>query len=151
MKLTHISAFLIFGLAISLLASCSKTVSEDQQMLDYIAKKGWIASTTSQGLYYVQDTTALGAGGYPSSTSTVTVKYNGYLTNETVFDNGGGVAQTFPLANVIQGWQIGIPKFKKGGKGHLLIPSSLGYGSSGQGSIPGGVPIIFDIELVSFK
>ncbi len=150
MKLTHISALLFFGLAISVLAACSKTVSEDQQMLDYIAKKGWIASTTSQGLYYVQDTTALGSGGYPSSTSTVTVKYKGYLTDDTVFDSNTSGFKT-SLSGVIQGWQIGIPKFKKGGKGHLLIPSALGYGTQGAGSIPGSVPIIFDIELVSFQ
>ena len=156
MKLTHIGALLFLGLGISTIFACSKTVSEDQQMLDYIAKKGWVASTTPQGMYYVQDTSALGSGAYPTSANTVTVKYKGYLTDDTVFDSNsttGYPANLSPTAaqGVIQGWQIGIPKFKKGGKGHLLIPSSLGYGATGSGSIPGNVPIIFDIEVVSFK
>ena len=148
MKLTQLGALLVFASVVSVFAACSKK-SEDQQMLDYIAKKGWTASGTSEGLYYVQDTSALGSGGYPNASSTVKVKYTGYLLDETVFDsNSSGF--TTSLTKVIVGWQIGIPKFKKGGKGHLLIPSALGYGSSGAGSIPGSVPIVFDIELVSF-
>jgi FKBP-type peptidyl-prolyl cis-trans isomerase len=34
----------------------------------------------------------------------------------------------FGLQQVIKGWTEGIPYFKEGGSGVLLIPSSLGYG-----------------------
>ena len=54
------------------------------------------------------------------------------------------------LANVISGWQLGIPEFKKEGKGTLLIPSALAYGSSGRGSIPPNTVLAFDIELLDF-
>lgn len=140
----------IFFLALSVLAivSCSSSKSEDQQIQDYLKKKNWTAQVTAEGLYYIIDST--GTGTNPAINNTVTVKYKGYLLDETVFDQStAGVS--FGLAQVIQGWQIGIPKFKKGGKGKLLIPSSLGYGSSGAGSIPGNAPLVFEIELVSFK
>jgi FKBP-type peptidyl-prolyl cis-trans isomerase FkpA len=65
------------------------------------------------------------------------------------FDKGDKVE--FPLYQLIEGWQIGIPKFGKGGKGKLLVPSRLGYGSSDRGSIPANSTLIFDIELLDWK
>jgi FKBP-type peptidyl-prolyl cis-trans isomerase FkpA len=49
---------------------------------------------------------------------------------------------------VIKGWDEGIPMFKVGGKGKLLIPANLGYGENEQGSIPANSVLIFDIELL---
>ena len=135
-------------LTVCLFFACSKSKSEDQQIQDYLAKKNWTAQTTPEGLYYIIDSTGTGAN--PTVSSTVTVKYKGYLLDETVFDQST-TGLTIGLNSVIAGWQIGIPKFKKGGKGKLLIPSSLGYGSYGAGSIPGNAPLVFEIELVNFK
>ena len=140
--------FLALSVCIFFACSKSNTESEDQQIKNYLTKKNWTAQTTPEGLYYIIDST--GTGGNPTVNSTVSVKYKGYLLDETVFDqNTTGL--TISLNSVIAGWQIGIPKFKKGGKGKLLIPSSLGYGSYGSGSIPGNAPLVFEIELVSFK
>jgi FKBP-type peptidyl-prolyl cis-trans isomerase FkpA len=52
------------------------------------------------------------------------------------------------LNQVILGWREGITYFKEGGEGILLIPSDLGYGDSGSGSIPGGAVLVFDINLI---
>ncbi|MFT5300950.1 MAG: FKBP-type peptidyl-prolyl cis-trans isomerase FkpA [Mariniblastus sp.] len=41
-----------------------------------------------------------------------------------------------------------MPAFATGGIGKLLIPSHLGYGSSGFSSIPGNTVLLFDIELL---
>jgi FKBP-type peptidyl-prolyl cis-trans isomerase FkpA len=49
---------------------------------------------------------------------------------------------------VIRGWQLGIPEFKTGGFGKLIIPSSLAYGPSGSGSIPPNAVLVFDVELI---
>jgi FKBP-type peptidyl-prolyl cis-trans isomerase len=50
-------------------------------------------------------------------------------------------------AQVIQGWDDGLRKFKKGGKGTLYVPAFLAYDQQ-QG--PGHKPyenLIFDIEI----
>jgi FKBP-type peptidyl-prolyl cis-trans isomerase FkpA len=74
------------------------------------------------------------------------VKYTGRLTNGSVFDSSTGA--TFALANLITGWQQGIPYIGKGGKITLYLPPSLGYGSQASGSIPANSILIFEIELI---
>ncbi len=123
------------------------TNANRKEIKAYAAKKGWKLDSLASGLYYVIDTPGTGAN--PTASSTVVVSYKGYFTDETVFD---GSTITIALNNVIKGWQQGIPLFKKGGKGKLLIPSKLGYGSSGSGSgkIGPGKVLIFDIDLIDF-
>ncbi len=82
---------------------------------------------------------------------TVTIHYTGALASDgTVFDSSvaRGEPATFPLGNLIQGWQEGIPGMKVGGKRRLFIPAAQGYGAQGSGaSIPPNADLVFDIEL----
>jgi len=57
----------------------------------------------------------------------------------------------FSLQNLVKGWQIGIPLLKAGGSGIFLLPSAMGYGTSGSGSIPPNAVLIFEIDLVSVQ
>ena len=86
--------------------------------------------------------------------ATVTIHYAGWTTAGTMFDSTylkGSPATTFPLGNLIKGWQEGIPGMKAGGVRRLLIPSDLGYGARGSPpSIPGGATLIFEIKLIKF-
>lgn len=116
-----------------------------KEIRSYAAKKGWKLDSLPSGLYYVVDNLGTGTTN-PTASSTVTVNYKGYFTDEKVFD---GSTITISLSNVIQGWRLGIPLFRKGGKGKLLIPAKLGYGT-GSGSIPPGKVLVFDIELIEF-
>jgi FKBP-type peptidyl-prolyl cis-trans isomerase FkpA len=142
-------------LVLSVCFSCKKKTTTDQAKIDdqiitnYISSHHLSAHATGSGLYYVVNTP--GSGAQPTINSSVTVVYKGYLTNGTVFDQSPGSGATFPLSSVIQGWQEGIPLFKKGGAGILLIPSALGYGAQGSGSIPPNSVIIFDINLVGVQ
>ena len=131
--------------------SCKKKASTDQASVDngiitsYIASHHLNAKPTGSGLYYVMNAPATGAAIAPGST--VNVDYKGYLTNGTVFDqNTTGL--TISLNSVIAGWQEGIPLFKKGGSGTLLIPSALGYGGQAQANIPAYSVLIFDITVL---
>lgn len=123
------------------------TAENEQEILDYIADNNLDATATGTGLYYVIDVE--GTGARPTSTSNVTVAYKGYFTNNDVFDQSSASGISFNLQQVITGWTEGIPLFKEGGNGMLLIPSSLAYGNGGRGSIPGGAVLIFDINLIS--
>lgn len=141
-----------------LFVSCSTIDSEQQQPIDYkeqnettiktyITENELNATRTDSGLYYVINEE--GTGKQPTATSNVTVAYRGYFTNKQVFDQSSEAGVTFNLQQVIEGWKEGIPHFKEGGSGILLVPSHLGYGSFNYYSIPGGSVLIFDIKLIS--
>lgn len=92
--------------------------------------------------------------------ATVEINYHGQLTDGFVFDTTRGKQPaTFPLARLIQGWQLGIPGMKEGGIRRLTIPSQLGYGPRDVGQRPDGtgplIPanstLVFTIELKSVK
>ena len=140
-------------LALTLFVSCSKdeekdyTAQNEKEITDYIAKNNLTAQRTSSGLYYVIDVP--GSGKQPTANSNVTVAYKGSYTNGTVFDKSTANGLSFNLTDVIQGWTEGIPYFKVGGSGILLVPSHLGYGSKGSGPIPGGSVLIFDVKVIS--
>lgn len=143
--------FLVFFLLILTFSSCKKeekrAEADELTIAAYVKAYDLNAQRTSSGLYVVIDEP--GTGSSCDITSTVTVAYKGYFDNNQVFEENAGA--TFPLANVIKGWQEGIPYLKEGGKGKLLIPSGLAYGPSGQGPIPPNTVLIFDVELINVQ
>lgn len=145
----------LFLLSISLffLSSCAKERVSDKELIQrYISNNNLDAKAGPAGLYYVMEQE--GTGEQPSGVySEVTVHYTGRLINGTQFDSSIGKRPfTTILTKVIKGWQYGIPLFKKGGKGKLILPSNLGYGSNGSGNlIPPNAVLIFDIELLNVK
>lgn len=135
--------------------SCNKDEDDDFQkqydadialIENYLAENNLSAEKTSTGLYYIIEKE--GSGNHPGINNIVTVQYSGYLLNGTKFDSG---TTSFPLTNVIDGWKQGIPKFKSKGRGKLIMPSYLGYGTGGAGNIPPNSVLIFDIYLISFQ
>jgi FKBP-type peptidyl-prolyl cis-trans isomerase FkpA len=122
----------------------------DVEILAYLAEKGWKGVKHESGLYVITD--KLGEGtDRPVLTDEVTVFYAGFLLDDLKFDGTTEFPATFPLDQLIKGWQIGIPMFGKGGKGKLIMPSDLAYGDRDNGQIPGGSTLVFEIELVDFK
>ncbi len=99
------------------------------------------------GLYY--KITAAGTGNAPAQCNQIGIMYKGMLTNGTVFDQTTGQMAVFTLGQLIEGWKIGIPLIKTSGKITLYIPPSLGYGPTGNSSIPGNSILIFDVELLA--
>ena len=138
------------------LSSCSKeegvnqTEIDQELILEYLVENNIDAEEHESGLFY--QVTREGNGEKPNLQHTVTVKYKGYLLNGNVFDQTkGDDTISFPLGNLIPGWQIGIPLIDKGGAATLFVPSALGYGQQGVGSIPPNSVLIFDIDLVDFQ
>lgn len=109
--------------------------------------------TTASGLMYKVLTE--GTGAKPTASDTVSVNYEGRLTDGTVFDSSdrhGGPA-TFAVNQVIKGWTEGLQLMSVGSKYTFYIPADLAYGAnppSGSG-IPANAPLVFDVELLSIK
>lgn len=120
----------------------------DQQLItEYLTENNIEAESLESGLHYViTDSYGLAPG--PSLSDEVVVSYKGYLLSGLVFDEPDEQI-SFPLENVIEGWQQGIPLFAKGDKGKLFIPSALGYGGNPPpgAPIPANAVLVFDIEL----
>ena len=142
---------ILIAFVLVLLMSCGKTKDyteeNEQEILTYLADNNLTAQKSSTSLYYIIDN--VGTGERPSASDNVTVAYKGYFTNGNTFDESSTSGISFNLQQVIAGWTEGITYFKEGGNGVLLIPSRLAYGDSGQGNIPGGAVLIFDVTLIS--
>lgn len=143
-------------LVFAFLTSCSKSEGvvdykekNNEEIVAYVNKNNLEAQKSVSGLYYIIDEP--GSGKQATATSNVTVAYKGYFLDGKTFDESKADGISFGLQQVIKGWTEGITYFKEGGKGKLLIPSHLGYGSKGRPGIPAGSVLIFDIHLISVK
>ena len=110
-------------------------------------------------------------GDKPKMGADVKVNYAGYFTDGRLFDTSykeiaksyqvydhvrddkGGYAPFTTIfsseASLIPGFREGLLKLKVGDKAMLFIPSHLGYGAQGAGSvIPPNTDLVFEIELV---
>lgn len=110
------------------------------------------AVKTASGLIYLD--LKVGTGPEAKNGTQVTVHYKGTLTNGEMFDSSYSRNAAFAFAlpgPVIRGWNEGVVGMKVGGKRKLVVPPDLGYGSEGNGPIPGGATLIFEIELLEVK
>lgn len=80
----------------------------------------------------------------PDLCTSLTMTYTGKLMTGIQFDAG---TITYPLKDLIVGWQIAVPLIGKGGKIKMVIPSSLGYGPRAVGSIPANSPLYFEMSI----
>ena len=123
--------------------------SEVNALQAYLGTNGIVATQHPSGFFYSIETP--GAGVTAGLCNAVSVKYVGKLTNGTIFDQTTGSPATFTLGELIVGWQKGLPLIKPGGKIHLYIPPSLGYGANANGPISANSNLIFDMELVAVQ
>jgi peptidylprolyl isomerase len=109
--------------------------------------------TTPSGLIYV--ITHHGEGPQPKAGDKVMVHYTGVLTNGTKFDSSLDRGRPFGFelgaGRVIKGWDEGIAKLHVGDQATLIIPSALGYGPKGIGTIPPDATLVFVVELVGIE
>ena len=106
--------------------------------------------TTASGLQYQVITE--GKGAKPQPTDVVKVNYKGTLLDGKTFDSSydRGEPATFPLNQVVPGWQEGIALMPVGSKYKFWIPAKLGYGDKGTpgGPIPPNATLVFEVELL---
>ena len=90
----------------------------------------------------------------PTLASTVKCHYHGTLINGVIFDSSvdRGEPISFPLGNVIRGWQEGLQLMTVGSKYKFFIPADLAYGDQQKGDkiVPGSL-LIFEVELLGIE
>ena len=107
--------------------------------------------TTASGLQY--EIITEGTGIKPTAVDTFVCHYRGTLLDGTEFDASYNRGQplVYPVKEVIRGWTEGLQLMAVGSKYKFYIPHNLGYGTSGNQSIPGGSTLIFEVELLDVK
>lgn len=152
-RFKYIVATLFLALTVSCVEKTPENVNFTEantaEIAKFIADNNFETQSTASGLHYIIEEE--GQGNNPSANARVRVAYKGYFTNGAVFDESSTEGIEFPLNGVIRGWTEGIPLFKEGGKGKLIIPSRLAYGNSGTRGIPPGAVLVFDVHLIAIQ
>jgi FKBP-type peptidyl-prolyl cis-trans isomerase len=107
--------------------------------------------TTASGLQY--EVIREGTGVKPAAADTFVAHYRGTLLDGTEFDASynRGAPLTLPVTSVIKGWTEGLQLMPVGSKYKFYIPYDIGYGTFGNGAIPGGATLVFEVELLDVK
>ncbi|NME71505.1 FKBP-type peptidyl-prolyl cis-trans isomerase [Flammeovirga aprica] len=81
------------------------------------------------------------------------VTYTGWVLHGDIFDSNRLSDTPFPVvlgkSSVIEGWNIALRNLHEKQEARVIIPSRLGYGASGTGSIPPNATLVFDIKVDS--
>ena len=120
-------------------------------MQAYATSHNMVVTQHSSGMYY--EILDPGTGASVAPTSKIAITYTGKFMNDEVFDqqttpNNTAGNQPWPLSGLIEGWKVGIPLIKAGGRIRLIVPSSMAYGCEDYYSIPGNSVLFFDVTLV---
>ena len=125
---------------------------EEAKLLDDITS-GMIE--TESGLKY--KVSKKGSGPNAKIDDVLSVHYSLKLVDgseiDSSFTRGEPIEFTCGVGQVIKGWDEAMQLLNKGSKATLVIPSELGYGSTGAGNgvIPPNATLIFEVELVDIK
>lgn len=128
----------------------------------YLEANNITVEPESSGLYYIPS--AEGGGTSPGINDWVVIRYTARLINDRIFDTtdeSTAVSNNIYSSSVLygdkrmeiqqmglMGVREGLSLMKEGGQATLIIPSFIGYGSEGMGSVPGYTTLVYDIELV---
>ncbi len=144
-----------------------QTEFEENAIKEYLVNNNLEAQRTEEGVYYI--ISQEGEGENVASGDTVISNFTLKLLNdkvlttteEAVAKEGGiykssnqYVPYTFTLEKdrLLEGWLIGVPLLKEGGKGTFFLPSRYAFGTkSAAGVIPPNATLIYDIEVLELR
>jgi len=93
----------------------------------------------------------VGSGTEVVATSTVTLHYTLMKWSDgSILESSwsSGTPSTFQLSGLIQGWQLGLPGAKVGGRRLLVLPPALGYGAMAGHPLEKDT-LIFAIDIIA--
>jgi FKBP-type peptidyl-prolyl cis-trans isomerase FkpA len=162
MKIMNKSLILLLSSIVLLMAdvACNKAnkfEKEEQAEIDaYLERNSTLNfERKTSGLYYLE--LVKGTGRIPVKSDTACIKYTGKFLDGRIFDSNVGSTKTLDIvvgtSGLIVGFAEGITYMAEGGKSLLLVPSALGYGTTGSygGGISGFTPLLFEVTLVKVK
>lgn len=136
----------------------SQAIEDEELIQDYLKRNNLEATRTNSGLYYIF--TKRNETGEPAKgKSTAYVHYVGRFLNDSIFaqctkesyDPEGSNPYYFRFrmnnGEVIRAWDEAVMLMKKGEKIRIIIPSHLGYGTTGRGPVPPNTVVQYEIDL----
>lgn len=140
---------------------------EKEQIEKYLVNNNLEAQQTEEGIYYIISREGEGRNVADSDSvvSNFTLKLmDGTVlttTEEQIARESGIYRETTPYEHyefslgkdrLLEGWSIGVPLLKEGGKGTFFIPSRYAFGTnSAAGVIPPNSTLIYDIEVIELR
>jgi len=113
------------------------------------AKPGVITLKSGLQFKVIQE----GNGEQPKLTNSVLLEYEGKLIGGKIFDSSyaRGTPASFPLEQVIKGWQQALQMMRPGAVWELYIPAKLAYGEADVPGIGPNQTLIFKVHLISIE
>ncbi|WP_321375944.1 FKBP-type peptidyl-prolyl cis-trans isomerase [uncultured Draconibacterium sp.] len=158
---------LLFALSfiLVLITSCIDVDTEDRtytdemleldELLNSLVAQGYDIDTTALGVYYI--VVEEGMGACPVDGDTISINYNGYFADGTLFDSSDDWATdgiwefVYGEQSLITGFTNALSVMNAGSQMQFIIPSDLAYGSYGYGSIGEYQTLVFAIEMHEIK
>lgn len=133
----------------------AQELQELNELIMVLHQEGNDVDTTSLGVYYITHTK--GEGPLAVEGDTVSIEYEGFLTDGSRFDGSADWAPNgiwefvYGEQSLILGFNEAISYMNKGAEMEFIIPSNLGYGAYGTGSIGPYQTLIFGVKLTDHK
>ncbi|MFO7258749.1 MAG: FKBP-type peptidyl-prolyl cis-trans isomerase [Bacteroidota bacterium] len=133
------------------IANTERSPTEEAQFKkDSTAIKTYLADNEQEFQYYSDIWYAIdepGIGVHPTPFQFVSGEYKlSLLSNPGTVLEQSTLTQ-HPIPDLIDGLRVAIPLLREGGKAKFIIPSGLGYGPSGFGSVPSNANLLFEFTL----
>ncbi|MDX8339804.1 FKBP-type peptidyl-prolyl cis-trans isomerase [Draconibacterium sp. IB214405] len=158
-------SILSFVIPLVLFTSCLDVETDDRtykeemielsDLLSGLVAEGYDIDTTALGVYYVVFNE--GVGESPVEGDTLSISYNGYFSDGTLFDTSeewatDGIWEfVYGEQSLITGFQNALSVMRDSSQMQFIVPSTLAYGEYGYGSIGAYQTLIFAIEMHDIK
>lgn len=102
-------------------------------------------------IHYHNDRTLTEGNLSPMQTSTVSVKYKLWIYGGTAIDSSYNMTDsiyTAKLSSLVPGWQVALNDMRCGDSATVVLPYTMGYGTTGGSAVDPYSTLKFDIKLV---
>jgi len=127
-----------------------KSIQSEKSFIESLnlISNGYTSDTS--GLY-IKNITLGTISTTPSLNDTIYGQVKGTLPDGTVFDNKGAQSFILSKSDLPDGVKLGFLQTNNGGENSLVLPSYLGFGNKGNGTIKPYQTLYYDVKIDSIK